>query len=108
MGGSPHRRRRTSGERRLGLSIDCAGDVRFGFIEAQVAAFSAAAEVALVATHPDYEARTEPATRGAPRAARGPARHNKGPSDRLTRDNSVRKSLQVRRTCAILFVRRIW
>ena len=48
------------------------------------------------------------ATRGAPRAPRGPARHNKAPSNRLTRDNSVRKSLQARRTCAILFVRRIW
>jgi hypothetical protein len=33
--------------------------VRFGFSEAQVAAFSASAEVALVATHPAYEARTE-------------------------------------------------
>ena len=33
--------------------------VRFGFSEAQVAAFAASAEVALVATHPAYEARTE-------------------------------------------------
>jgi hypothetical protein len=32
--------------------------VRFGFTEVQVAAFAAADEVALVATHPDYEART--------------------------------------------------
>jgi hypothetical protein len=32
--------------------------VRFGFTEAQVAAFTGAAEVALVATHPAYEART--------------------------------------------------
>jgi len=32
--------------------------VRFGFTEAQVAAFGGAAEVALVATHPAYEART--------------------------------------------------
>jgi hypothetical protein len=69
-------------ERRLGLSID--GDVvgsvpeaqheaaltremvtpavhyvRFGFSEAQVEAFAEAAEVALVATHPAYEAVTE-------------------------------------------------
>ena len=69
-------------ERRLGLSID--GDVvesapeaeheaaltreavtpavhyvRFGFSEAQVTAFAGAGEVALVATHPAYEARTE-------------------------------------------------
>jgi hypothetical protein len=69
-------------ERRLGLSID--GDVvgsvpeaeheaaltretvtpavhyvRFGFSEAQVEAFAEAGEVALVATHPAYEARTE-------------------------------------------------
>jgi hypothetical protein len=69
-------------ERRLGLSID--GDVvgsvpeaqheaaltremvtpavhyvRFGFSEAQVKAFAAAGEVALVATHPAYEAVTE-------------------------------------------------
>ena len=35
--------------------------VRFGFTEAQVAAFADAAEVALVATHPAYEARTDPA-----------------------------------------------
>jgi hypothetical protein len=33
--------------------------VRFGFTEAQVGAFADAAEVALVATHPAYEARTE-------------------------------------------------
>ncbi len=33
--------------------------VRFGFTPAQVAAFGAAAEVALVATHPAYEARTD-------------------------------------------------
>jgi hypothetical protein len=32
--------------------------VRFGFTEAQVAAFAAGGEVALVATHPAYEART--------------------------------------------------
>jgi len=32
--------------------------VRFAFSEAQVAAFGAAAEVALVSTHPAYEART--------------------------------------------------
>ena len=32
--------------------------LRFGFTEAQVAAFRDAAEVALVATHPAYEART--------------------------------------------------
>jgi hypothetical protein len=32
--------------------------VRFGFTEAQVAAFAAADEIALVATHPAYEART--------------------------------------------------
>ena len=32
--------------------------LRFGFTEAQVAAFAAADEVALVATHPAYEART--------------------------------------------------
>jgi len=32
--------------------------VRFGFTEAQVAAFSTAADVALVATHPAYQART--------------------------------------------------
>jgi Protein of unknown function (DUF3501) len=69
-------------ERRLGLSID--GDVvgsvpeaqheaaltreavtpavhyvRFVFSEAQVAAFAGAGEVALLATHPAYEARTE-------------------------------------------------
>jgi hypothetical protein len=69
-------------ERRLGLSID--GDlvastpeaaheaaltretitpavhyVRFGFSPAQVAAFGEAREVALVATHPAYEARTD-------------------------------------------------
>ncbi len=39
--------------------------LRFGFTEAQVAAFRDAAEVALVATHPAYEARTmlPPATR---------------------------------------------
>ncbi len=68
-------------ERQLGISID--GDVvasvpeaehaaaltretvtpavhylRFGFTEAQVAAFATAGEVALVATHPAYEART--------------------------------------------------
>ncbi len=68
-------------ERQIGISID--GDVvmsapeaqhaaalsretvtpavhylRFGFTEAQVAAFPGAAEVALVATHPAYEART--------------------------------------------------
>ena len=65
-------------------------------------------EVALVATHPAYEARTELSPAVRQRAARRPARHNKGPSDRLTRDNSVRKSLQAHRTCAILFVRRIW
>ncbi|HEX4433375.1 MAG TPA: DUF3501 family protein [Acidimicrobiales bacterium] len=33
--------------------------VRFGFTEPQVAAFAEAGEVALVATHPAYEARTE-------------------------------------------------
>jgi hypothetical protein len=69
-------------ERRLGMSID--GDivastpeaeheaaltretitpavhyVRFGFSEAQVAAFGGSGDVALVATHPAYEARTE-------------------------------------------------
>jgi hypothetical protein len=33
--------------------------VRFGFTEAQVAAFGDAEEVALVATHPAYEARTD-------------------------------------------------
>jgi hypothetical protein len=33
--------------------------VRFGFTEAQVEAFADAQEVALVATHPAYEARTE-------------------------------------------------
>ena len=33
--------------------------VRFGFAESQVAAFEDADEVALVATHPDYEARTD-------------------------------------------------
>ena len=68
-------------ERQIGISID--GDVvmstpegqhaaaltretvtpavhylRFGFTEAQVAAFGDAAEIALVATHPAYEART--------------------------------------------------
>jgi Protein of unknown function (DUF3501) len=32
--------------------------LRFGFTDAQVAAFEGAAEVALVATHPAYEART--------------------------------------------------
>ena len=32
--------------------------VRFGFTEAQVASFDGAGEVALVATHPAYEART--------------------------------------------------
>ncbi len=32
--------------------------LRFGFTEAQVATFSTAGEVALVATHPAYEART--------------------------------------------------
>ena len=32
--------------------------VRFPFSAAQVAAFGRAGEVALVATHPDYEART--------------------------------------------------
>ena len=32
--------------------------LRFGFTEAQVAAFADADEVALVATHPAYEART--------------------------------------------------
>jgi hypothetical protein len=32
--------------------------VRFGFSEAQVAAFATASEVALVSTHPDYPART--------------------------------------------------
>ena len=46
-------------------------------------------------------------TGGPAGAPRGSARHNKGPSNRLTRDNSVRKSLQAHRTCAILFVRRI-
>ena len=35
-----------------------------------------------------------------------PAWHNKAPADGLTRDNSVRKSLQAHRTWAILFVRR--
>jgi hypothetical protein len=33
--------------------------VRFGFTEAQVGAFTGAEEVALVATHPAYEARTD-------------------------------------------------
>ena len=69
-------------ERRLGLSIegDVVGSVpeaaheaaltretvtpavhyvRFGFSAAQVEAFAEAGEVALVATHPAYEARTE-------------------------------------------------
>ena len=32
--------------------------LRFGFTEAQVAAFGGAAEVALVSTHPAYDART--------------------------------------------------
>ena len=68
--------------------------LRFGFTEAQVAAFGDAAEVALVATHPAYEARTVLPPASAGRAARRPAGHNKGPTYRLTRDNSVRKSLQ--------------
>jgi hypothetical protein len=40
--------------------------LRFGFTEAQVAAFREAAEIALVASHPAYEARTilPPAVRG--------------------------------------------
>jgi Protein of unknown function (DUF3501) len=53
-------------ERRLGVSVDGAvvastpeaHYVRFGFSPAQVAAFGEAGDVALVATHPAYEART--------------------------------------------------
>ena len=48
--------------------------LRFGFTEAQVVAFGDAAEVALVATHPAYEATDRARAGGAGRAARGPAR----------------------------------
>ena len=83
--------------------------VRFAFSDAQVEAFAEAGEVALVATHPGL--------RGQDRADRpavrrellgGSPRHNKGPGHRLTRDNSLRKSIQAHRSCAILVVRRIW
>ncbi len=57
--------------------------LRFGFSPAQVAAFAGAGEVALVAAHPAYSARTplRPEARGAPGR---PARHNKAASPGLT------------------------
>ena len=58
------------------------------------AAFEEAPEVALVSTHPAYEARTAAPAGRARRAARRPPGDNKGPPYRLTRDNSVRESLQ--------------
>ena len=82
--------------------------LRFGFTEAQVADFAGADDVALVATHPAYEATDHLAAGGPPGAARRTSSAQQRPLHRLTRDNSVRNSLQTHRTCAILFVRRIW
>ena len=81
--------------------------VRFGFTEAQVAAFAARRGGRPRGDPPRLRGQDRVVTGGAPRTARGSARHNKAPLHRLTRDNSVRKSLQAHRTCAILFVRRI-
>ena len=69
--------------------------LRFGFTEAQVEAFRVASEVTLVATHPAYEARTvlAPAVRA---ELLGDLLGTTKPLPiALTRDNSVRKSLQM-------------
>ena len=117
-------------ERQLGVSID--GDVvpsvpeadhaaaltrdavtpavhylRFAFTEAQVAAFGDGRRGRAGLDPPGLRGPDRAGAGGARRAARRPARHNKAPTHRLSRDNSVRHSLQAPRTCAILFVRRI-
>ena len=81
--------------------------VRFGFTEAQVGAFAARRGGRPRGDPPCLRGPDRAVTGGAPGAGRGPAGHNKAPVHQLTRDNSVRKSLQTHGTCAILFVRRI-
>ena len=72
--------------------------LRFRFSEAQVAAFEDARRGG-AGRDPSRLRGPDPApVRGARRAARRPPGHNKGPPYRLTRDNSVRESLQTLRT----------
>ncbi len=62
MSGCPARGDRTAAQHAAALTRDTVRPavhyLRFSFTEVQVAAFRDAAEVALVATHPAYEART--------------------------------------------------
>ena len=70
--------------------------LRFGFSEAQVAAFAAAAEARPGLDPPGLRGLGAPAPGRAGGTARRPGRDNKATPPWLTRDNSVRKSLQAR------------